>query len=147
MIFVFATIRVDFVFHLCYILLHLEENTTIFDAEETEGASELPRPSVRGDCLPGGINEARPCPFILCKYNLYLDITKSGRVILNTRGDVGSQIETCALDVADKVHERGESSLEDISFLLDVTPERVRQMEKTALVKIKRKMGKNDGSR
>lgn len=76
-------------------------------------------PVVRGDCLPGGINEARPCPYNLCRWYLYPSESTEA---------------TCVLDVADQ----GGATLEQISKFLGVTRERVRQIEEKALRKINR---------
>jgi hypothetical protein len=70
------------------------------------------RSMVRGDCLPGGRNAARPCPYLQCSY-----VLKGG---------------ACALDAADQ----GESTLEEIGDALGVTRERVRQIAEQALVKL-----------
>ena len=32
------------------------------------------RPVTRGDCLPGGCNGQRPCPWVSCKAHLALDV-------------------------------------------------------------------------
>lgn len=77
------------------------------------------RPVVRGDCLEGGINEARPCPWTGCRYNI-----------------VESQPDqpTCALDVADE----GGVTLEEIGALMHLTRERIRQVEALALRKLRK---------
>jgi Sigma-70, region 4 len=69
-----------------------------------------PPPRIRGDCLEGGVNAARPCPWIGCRYN-----------IVEARPDQA----TCALDVADQ----GGITLEEVGDLLGVTRERIRQIE------------------
>lgn len=90
------------------------------------------RPATRGDCLPGGVNEARPCPFVSCTMHLALDVTSVGSIRVRTRDlDVSAMAETCALDVAD----RGPSLLVTISEVLSVTRQRVEQMEKRALAR------------
>ncbi len=75
------------------------------------------RPTVRGDCLPGGHNEQRPCRWRECRYHL-LDATK----------------ETCALDVADL----GGVTLDEIGTLFGLTRERIRQIEEKAVRKLKK---------
>lgn len=98
------------------------------------------RPQTRGDCLPGGCNAARPCPFVSCAHHLYLDFIppKAGdgspalRLSFPQR-EVWELPETCALDVAD----RGGVTLEEVGDLNNVTRERVRQLETALLVKCK----------
>lgn len=74
------------------------------DDEAWLDAQLLARPRTRGDCLPGGSNEARPCPWVGCKYHLYLDASEAtGTLTYNTTGEVEDMRQTCALDVADAV--------------------------------------------
>lgn len=85
------------------------------------------RPKVRSDCA----EMARPCPFVSCKYNLYLDITASGHVHLNFPHIAPHEMtHSCALDVA-KLHPGG-MTLEDVGGVLHLTRERIRQIEKEA---------------
>ena len=74
-------------------------------------------PRQRSDCLPGGVNEARPCPWTGCRHNI---------------AEAGPTQATCSLDVADE----GGITLEEIGVLMGVTRERVRQIEDKALRKI-----------
>ncbi len=89
------------------------------------------RPKTRGDCA--GV--ARPCPYVACRHNLYLDINKTGNIRYTRLGlepwDVDPE-KSCALDIADK----GGVTLEEIGEILDVTRERVRQIEAIALRKM-----------
>lgn len=59
------------------------------------------RPKTRGDCLPGGCNEQRPCPWVGCKYHLFVDVKPNGAVQVNFPGGFDRMPETCALDMAD----------------------------------------------
>lgn len=95
---------------------------------------EYERPRTRADCLPGGCNEQRPCPWVSCKYSLYLDVTKIGSLRLNYP-ELGPEdmAESCALDIAD----RGGIMLEEVGALLRIVRERVRQVEFHALLTIK----------
>lgn len=94
----------------------------------------IERPRTRGDCLQGE-NAQRPCPFVSCKHHLYLDVSpRSGAIKLNfPHLEVWDLPETCALDVAD----RGGATLEETGHLLNITRERVRQIETKSLAKIK----------
>lgn len=104
------------------------------------------RPQTRGDCLPGGTNSARPCPWVGCKYHLAVDInTHTGS--LQEHGDPATMPVTCALDVADGDLERivgrtthenalgvvNANGLSAIGEVLGVSRERVRQIEEKAL--------------
>ncbi|HEY2509827.1 MAG TPA: sigma factor-like helix-turn-helix DNA-binding protein [Polyangiaceae bacterium] len=93
------------------------------------------RPKTRADCLnaaQGG--RARPCPFVSCKHHLYLDVSaKTGAIKLNFPDlEVWEMNETCALDVAD----RGGTTLEEVGAIVNLTRERIRQVEVRALAKI-----------
>ncbi len=92
---------------------------------------EAVRPRFRHQCQNG----PRPCPYVSCKYHLYLDVNpETGSIKLNFPGkEVWELEETCALDVA----ERGGKTLEEVGFLYNLTRERVRQIELAGLKKIK----------
>jgi hypothetical protein len=94
---------------------------------ETE---EAERPQTRSDCLEG----ARPCPFVSCKHHLYLDISaRTGAIKLNFPDlEVWDMTETCALDVAD----RGGTTLEEVGAIMNLTRERIRQVEVKGLAKL-----------
>lgn len=95
---------------------------------------EYTRPRTRGDCLQGE-NAQRPCPFLSCRFHLYLDVSpKSGGIKFNFDHLEAYEIpESCALDVADK----GGDTLENIGLMMNLTRERVRQLEAKALHKLK----------
>jgi hypothetical protein len=94
---------------------------------EVEGV----RPMTREDCRTG----ERPCPYISCKYHLYLDInSETGSIKINFPDlEVWEMSETCALDVAD----RGGTTLEEVGELLNLTRERIRQVEVFGLEKLR----------
>ncbi len=96
--------------------------------------TEYDRPQTREDCLNGPHAE-RPCPFVLCRHHLYTDVNpKTGSVKLNFPDlEVWELPETCALDVAD----RGGLTLEEIGDVLNLTRERIRQLETMAMAKVK----------
>lgn len=93
------------------------------------------RPTVRGDCLPGGKNEQRPCPWVNCAWHLAVDIDEDTGSIKVPRPDreTWGAPRTCALDVADE----GRHTLEEVGELLNVTRERLRQVEGKALAKVR----------
>ena len=87
------------------------------------------RPRTRGECVGG----PRPCPWASCRYHLAVDVQREGVSLkLNfpdMQDDFSDMPDTCALDVAD----RGGSRLEDVAVALNVTRERIRQLEGDAL--------------
>ncbi|MEO1267573.1 MAG: sigma factor-like helix-turn-helix DNA-binding protein [Myxococcota bacterium] len=89
------------------------------------------RPRVRDECRTG----ERPCPYVSCKHHLYLDVNpETGSVKINFPDlEVWELAETCALDVA----ERGGTTLEDVGELLNLTRERIRQVEVLGLEKLR----------
>jgi hypothetical protein len=110
--------------------------------DEAEADGDLPdpgqydRPLVRGDCLPGGVNEARPCPFVSCRYHLLLSVNEeTGTITFAHSLDSGVETlrRTCALDVADE----GGVILDEIGRLMNLTRERVRQIEVKGLEAMK----------
>lgn len=87
-------------------------------------------PTSREDChkMP------RPCLYVSCRHHLYLDVNpESGSVKFNFPGkEVWELEETCALDVA----ERGGVTLEEVGKIMNLTRERIRQIEIQGLKKI-----------
>ena len=105
--------------------LKREQRRQLILEDTNEDSETLPvwRPKTYGDCqkLP------RPCPFVGCRYHLYLDSSKGS---LHTLAGEPDQIpQTCALDVANE----GAKTLEEVGALLGVTRERIRQIEQMAL--------------
>jgi len=92
---------------------------------------EYDRPQTRGDCLPGGCNGARPCPWVSCRAHLAIDVDeRTGSLKLNFPDlDVWQMPETCAHDIAD----RGGVTLEEVGEFANLTRERVRQIEARGL--------------
>jgi len=88
------------------------------------------KPKARVDCVDG----PRPCPFVSCKHHLYLDVSsRTGAIKLNFPDlEVWDMAETCALDVAD----RGGTTLEEVGAIMNLTRERIRQVEVKALAKL-----------
>ncbi len=91
---------------------------------------EIEHPKSRADCLEG----ARPCPFVSCQHHLYLDVSaRTGAIKVNFPDlDVWEMSETCALDVAD----RGGTTLEEVGAIMNLTRERIRQVEVKGLAKL-----------
>jgi hypothetical protein len=91
---------------------------------------DVDRPETRADCVSG----ERPCPFVSCKHHLYLDVSaRTGAIKLNFPDlEVWEMTETCALDVAD----RGGTTLEEVGAIMNLTRERIRQVEVKGLAKL-----------
>ena len=120
------------------------------------------RPQVRGECTPcatcqafrdgkvhydenplpcghpkgESIGHCRPCAFVGCRHNVYLDVRRSGESLqINTDAepwDVDPE-QSCALDL---VEAWGPMKLKDIGQVLNVTRERTRQIEEKAVRKL-----------
>ncbi|MFT3764328.1 MAG: sigma factor-like helix-turn-helix DNA-binding protein [Minicystis sp.] len=88
------------------------------------------KPRMRAECVDG----PRPCPYVSCQHHLYLDVSsRTGAIKLNFPDlEVWDMNETCALDVAD----RGGTTLEDVGAIMNLTRERIRQVEVKALAKL-----------
>jgi hypothetical protein len=92
---------------------------------------DIPRPTSRGECR----EELRPCPWVACKHHLYLDINpETGSIKINFPDLEPWELKhTCALDVA----ERGGITLEEVGEIMNLTRERIRQVEVRGLLKLK----------
>jgi hypothetical protein len=104
-------------------------------AELNRGREQYPesdywRPTTRGDCA----EMERPCPFVACKYHLYIDVHPvRGSIKINFPDvEVWEMTDTCALDIAD----RGGITLEEVGQIMNLTRERVRQLETQGLAKL-----------
>lgn len=88
------------------------------------------KPRTRTECL----SMERPCPYVSCKYHLYIDVHPvRGSIKVNFPDlEVWEMTETCALDVAD----RGGITLEEVGEIMNLTRERVRQVETAGLSKL-----------
>ena len=112
------------------------------DQEGKEAREEVDlealRPRTRRDCLPGGRNEMRPCPWYACKYHLGLDINEdTGSISVRNLDDM---VHTCDLDVAEIGGVPGEGrgigiTFEEAGEIMDLTKERMRQVEFDGILK------------
>ena len=89
------------------------------------------RPTTRAECR----GEARPCPWVACKFHLYLDVNpETGSIKINFPDlEPWDMKDTCSLDVA----ERGGITLEEVGEIMNLTRERIRQVEVRGLLKLK----------
>jgi hypothetical protein len=88
------------------------------------------KPKSRSECK----DMERPCPFVSCKYHLYIDVHPvRGSIKLNFPDiEIWEMTDTCALDVAD----RGGITLEEVGEIMNLTRERVRQVETAGLARL-----------
>lgn len=99
--------------------------------EEIAPVGDIRRPAVRAEC----VGAARPCLFVSCRWHMFLDVSpKTGAIKLNFPDLEPDELEkTCALDVADA----GGETLEGVARLMNMTRERVRQLESYGLAKMR----------
>lgn len=125
--------------------------TRVSDRDREEARRWLPvyeehavhRPVTRGDCVGG----QRPCPWISCVYNNYLDEKQTGptsgrALILNFPDLEPHEVppeQSCALDIADQ----GGATLEEVALITNLTRERIRQVQDKAISKLRR-LSKDD---
>lgn len=89
------------------------------------------RPTSREQCVSG----QRPCPWASCRYHLAVDVTIGGGLtVCHPDVDVADLEETCALDVA----ARGGVTLDEVAEILNVSKERARQIEESAIRRLRR---------
>jgi len=107
--------------------------------ELAEGRQRYPveayeRPQTRDACMQGPFAE-RPCPYVSCMHHLYLDVNqRTGSIKLNfPDAEVWELGESCALDIAD----RGGITLEEIGEIMNLTRERIRQLETRGMARLK----------
>lgn len=83
------------------------------------------RPRTRADCA----DVPRPCPFVGCRFNLYLDLNLVGNIRYNYNCEPWEMAHSCVLDLADEMPR----DLKRIGELLGLSRERVRQIEHQAM--------------
>lgn len=94
------------------------------------------RPKTRADC----VNGPRPCPWVGCRYHLYLDVNPStGSIRFNFPRENPEDLEhSCVLDLAESCIE-----LKHIAELFNISKQRVHQIENKALDKFKKLVPKH----
>jgi hypothetical protein len=95
---------------------------------------ELERPPSRAACK----DVPRPCPFVTCRYNLYLDVRGDGVLRINFPDrEPEEMLASCALDLA----EDGPRTLDAVAGLMGMSKERARQIEASAMQKLQKALG------
>jgi len=112
------------------VLLDTERPLPLFDWAVRRGymseeySTELPeRPRTRAEC----IDVPRPCPWVGCRHNLFLDVSGKGGLKLNFPGIEPGDMpaaRSCSLDVA----EERARTLPELGDLMNLGDERVRQI-------------------
>jgi hypothetical protein len=92
-----------------------------------------------GDLYARALNHCRPCIRLSCRHNLALDVDEgNGSIKLNFPDREVEDIppnQSCSLDVAAE----GGVALENVAITMNVTRERIRQVEDAAIARIKRR--------
>lgn len=92
------------------------------------------RPRDRNECK----SIPRPCPFVTCRYNLYLDVRGDGVLRINFPDrEPEDMLASCALDLA----EDGPRTLDSVAGLMGMSKERARQIETAAMQKLRVALG------
>ena len=109
-----------------------------------------PRPRTWGECQARGLGTVRPCAYVSCGYNLALDVNeRTGGIKINHPDaldpedgalDVRCLPETCALAAIERRDDSpidrrsdADTALEQIGEWLNISRERVRQIETKGL--------------
>lgn len=121
------------------VALSAQERRQLARDEAKTGRLRRRRPRTWGDCEGG----SGPCPWVSCSMHLYLDVDPdTGIIKLNFPDKQPHELaETCALRV---VRDRHDLSLDQVGKLINLTQERVSQIEETGLKKTKKIMEGND---
>lgn len=101
----------------------------------------------------------RPCPFLLCRNHLAIEISQEGHIKMNFPDlDIENHPEnlklmrhTCAIDAAEEWEENRQGNKEfqdweDIGLALNLGVERVRQHAATGLAQVRRRDMQADNS-
>lgn len=82
-------------------------------AGELEPDHDYWRPKTRADCS----QVPRPCPYVSCKYNLYLDVEKDGSIVLNHPNIEPHEMKrSCLLDILEETEQPGHRKKERAGF-------------------------------
>jgi hypothetical protein len=107
----------------------------ILGLDGTEPREKRHLPLLRADCPEA--NE--PCPYVTCKHHLFADVSNAESITLNFPDLEPDQLgSSCCLHIADN----GGETLDRVGEIMNMTRERVRQIEEGALRKIRHQMRK-----
>jgi hypothetical protein len=91
-----------------------------------------PRPVLRAQCEDG----VRPCPWVGCRYNMFLEVRPNGNIRFRTGSEDPTSMDprfSCVLDVADRVDEGDDEAVyRELGEALGVHRSRVHQMVRDA---------------
>ena len=93
---------------------------------------KVERPKKRADC----INGIRPCPYVSCRHNLYLQVKEDTGAFKTTQDCEPWDMDparSCVLDIA----EDDRKTLEEVGGILNLTRERTRQIQEVARKKLR----------
>ena len=86
-------------------------------------------------------NGVRPCPYVSCRFHLYLDVRGDGVLRINfPEREPDELMASCALDMA----EDGPRTLDQVAGLMGMSKERARQLEASALQKLRKALGADE---
>jgi len=91
------------------------------------------RPKTRDECP-----SYRPCPYVGCRYNTYLEVTWCGNITIPKKGEEPWQVDpatSCTLDLAD----RGGMIMDDVAAIFRIRRQRVHQIEAEACEKLRQR--------
>jgi hypothetical protein len=95
------------------------------------------RPKNRSVCEQG----VRPCPYVSCRYHLYLDVRGDGVLRVNFPDrEPDEMLASCALDMSDD----GPRTLDQVAALMGMSKERARQLEASAFAKLRLALGSRE---
>jgi hypothetical protein len=95
------------------------------------------RPPNRSICENG----VRPCPYVSCRYHLYLDVRGDGVLRINfPEREPEELMASCALDMS----EDGPRTLDQVAALMGMSKERARQIEASAFAKLRVALGSRE---
>jgi hypothetical protein len=106
-----------------------ENQIDFFDVDGFCTPRDPDAPKKRSDCL-----KSRPCPFVACRYNLYLDVLENGSIKFNHKGKSPLEVPPDQSCVFDCIKDQQGLTFREIAKLLGgVSRERIRQINDKAI--------------